>query len=422
MSSKRVLAWVLVCLVLLAPGAMAQEKVQITLWHHWSGNRIEMIDKMIADFQAEHPWIEVDHVFSGTVGAADRMGTLLLSGAAPEVMMVRSTYAFTFMSVGGFRPLDDLIARDGIDLNMFNQGDLRSFQLLGSTYALPSMSGSAWTNLMFYNKDIMTNSGVDPERPPQTWSEWRAAARQMTRMSAEGTVIQGGTHIPWLSQIGAWNNARYWSDDWRKAAVESPEAVEALDFMATLLDDTYGSWPAYIAYYRYGDSFWEGNSSIYFTNNSGFALAQEADFEWGVSLAPVNEKNPDAKPYGLVSSTWAYAIPATVSDAKLEAAWLFLKYLTTHEEGAGYFARAQGRPSPVIEFNRHSDYMLNPYWHVVIEALAYDVPVPPVNWQGIVDGAGDAVMNGTKHPQQALADADLALQKALDEYWATVSE
>lgn len=424
MSKVRIALMLSLCFMLLVvPTVGAQEPVELMLWHHWGGNRLEMIDKMIADFEAQYPWIKVEHVYSGTVGAADRMGTLLISGAAPEIMMVRGTYAFQFMSHGGFLALDDLIERDSIDLAMYNQGDLRSFQLLGSTYALPSMSGSAWTNLMFYNKDIMNNAGLDADHPFQTWTDWRSAAQRMARVGENGVVIQGGSHVPYLSQLAAWNGSLFWSDDWRQAQAETPETIEAVEFMSDLVADTYGTMAAHNAFYRYGDSFWEGVSSTFFTNNSGFAIAQEVDFDWGVALAPVNEKNPNAQPVGLVSSTWAYGIPATIPDEKLEAAWLFLKWITVEEEGAGYFSRVQGRPSPVIEFNRHPDYAFqNPYWNVVVAALAHDVAAPPVGVLGIIDSAGTEVVTGAKHPQQALADADRRIQVLLDQYWETVGE
>jgi hypothetical protein len=49
--------------------------------------------------------------------------------------------------------------------------------------------------------------------------------------------------------------------------------------------------------------------------------------------------------------------------------------------------------------------------------------VPPVtNALSIIDTAGNAVLSGTKHLQQALADADLAMQNALDEYWRVLEK
>lgn len=421
--ARRIGVLIVWCVALLLPQVLdAQERVQITFWHHWSANRLEMVDKMIADFETLYPWIEVEHVFSATTGAQDRMGTLLISGAAPEVMMVRGTYAFQFMRYGGFRDLDDLIARDEIDLSMFNSGDLRSFQLFDRTYALPGMSGSAWTNLMFYNKDLLSNAGIDPDRPPQTWTDWHTAARATTRLSESGMILQGGTAIPPFSHAGAWNGALYWSDDWRAANLVTQSAIETAEFLRDMVQELYGSHANFTSFYQASDRFLGGQSSFSFTNNSGFGVYQTADFEWGAALAPVNEQNPEAKPVGLVSSTWAYGIPATIAPEKLEAAWLFLKYITIVEDGGGWFSRVQGRPSPVIEFNQHLDYAQTPYWDVVIAALGYDVAAPPVNAISTIDRAGTQVISGATHPQQALSNAERLLQVLLDEYWQTVGE
>src|SRR5690606_11116902 len=191
----------LVVLLSVSPLAGAQEKVKITLWHHWS--LTDLVDEILQNFMAKYPWIEVESNFSSTAGAADRLGTMLVAGSAPEVIMLRSTYAFQFISLGGFLALDELAARDNVDLDMFNPGDLRSFQFLGSTYAFPSMSGSAWTNLMFYNRDMMDNAGLDSEQPPKTWNDWRTATLRMTQKDDSGGLIYLGSQIPALSQAVA---------------------------------------------------------------------------------------------------------------------------------------------------------------------------------------------------------------------------
>lgn len=417
--SKRTLCLTVALLAFLlvaSPLTGAQDKVKITLWHHWA--LTDLVDEIIADFEAKYPWIDVESNFSSTVGAADRLGTLLVSGAAPEVVMLRSTYAFQFISMGGFLQLDELAARDGLDLSIFNPGDLRSFQFQGGTYAFPSMSGSAWTNLMFYNRDMMDNAGLDSELPPKTWNDWRNATLRMTQMDESGGLVRAGSQVPLLWQAVAWNDGQFWSDDWTTAEAVKPETIETAEFMRDLVLDAYGDWATYYSFYSAGQSFWEGRLGFYFTNNSGFGHAANAPFRWGVTTAPVNSNNPNARPVNVVSSTWSYAIPASISDDKLEAAWLLLKYLTTNEDGGGYFARVQGRPSPVIDFNRHPDYLYgNPFWYVVLESLQYEITAPP-NVTGPMENAGTAIYNGSKHPQQALSDAQVQIQQALDAYWA----
>jgi ABC-type glycerol-3-phosphate transport system substrate-binding protein len=97
----------------------AQPTVKITLWHHWAP---ELIGEVIAGFQLRYPWIEVEHITSDYSKAVDRMAVLLATGAAPEVMMVNSAYAYQFMSLGSFLLLDDLLTRDNIQLSIRTSG------------------------------------------------------------------------------------------------------------------------------------------------------------------------------------------------------------------------------------------------------------------------------------------------------------
>ena len=183
--------------------------------------------------------------------------------------------------------------------------------------------------------------------------------------------------------------------------------------MRDVLLDAYGDYASYNTLYGAGQSFWEGRTGIFFTNNSGFGLARNADFRWGAATAPVNSNNPNSRPVNVVSSTWSYAIPATISDDKLEAAWLLLKYLTTEEEGGGYFARAQGRPSPVIDFNRHPDYQFGSRTGTSSSRrCGTRSPRRRTYWFRWMTPAPK--FYGSQHPQQALADAEIRIQQALD--------
>lgn len=413
----------LVLVLLLSAGvlALAQDKVTITLLHHWTGHRSEWVQQMLDKFMEEHPWIVAEQLVAPTAGRIERLTNSIISGASPEIVMVGSDYASPFMAQGGFLALDDLIARDGIDLDMYNIGDLRGFQFAGNTYGLPVMSGAAWTNLMVYNKDMLSDVGL-PETAPATWAEWREAALRMTRKDESGIAVRAGTTIPTIYMATYWNGDSLWSDDWRTATVGGPRTYETASFLTDLARDVYGNNSQYVAFVN-SRSFYNQDYGIWFINNSVFGFLKDVDFRWGAALAPVNEANPDAKPTGLVTSTWAYAIPASISDDKLEAAWLLLKYLTTDEEAAGWFARIQGRPSPIIAFNSHPDYMYeNPEWSVVIRAVENDIAAPPVALQQLLTPIGDRILDEAIAPTQGLADMQLVLQDALDTYWASLEQ
>lgn len=397
--------------------ALAQQKVEVTLMHHWTGHRTEWVQQMLDKFMEKYPWIEAKQLAFGTAGRVERLTNYIISGASPEIVQVASDYASPFMAQGGFLALDDLIARDGIDLDMYNIGDLRGFQFSGSTYALPVMSGAAWTNLMIYNKDMLADVGL-PDTAPATWTEWREAALRMTRKDDTGVTVRAGTTIPTIHVATYWNGDSLWSDDWKTATVGGPRTFETANFLTDLARDVYGSYSEYLQFVN-SRSFYNQDYGIWFINNSVFGFLKDVDFRWGAATAPVNDATPGAKPTGLVTSTWAYAIPSSIPEEKLEAAWLLLKYLATDEEAAGWFARIQGRPSPVIEFNSHPDYIYeNPEWSQVVRAVENDIPAPPVSLQNLLQPISDRILDEQISPTQGLADMQLVLQDALDTYWA----
>lgn len=403
---------------LLGASSVSAAKVEVTLWHHWDGGRETLVQQILDAFMAENPDIVAKQMFAPTAGAADKLTTFLVTGTSPEIVMVRSSYAPQMIRMGGLQSLDRLLARDGLSADLFIPGDLANFRDNGATYALPVISGAAWTNLMFYNKRLMAEAGLMAEAP-KTWAEWREMSVRMTKRDSSGRILTGGTEMPVPAFMAPWNGVQMWSSDWKKATVNNARMLETMNFLKDLLQAQYGSYEQYTAFNGTGfqNAFFLDKQGFSFRNSSAFAHLQTLDLDWGVGLAPRNQLHADTAPIGLVTSTWAYAIPAGLSGPKLEAAWKLLKWLTLHEQGGGLFARAQGRPSPVIKFNHHPDYRrTNPYWNTVIESIQYTVAAPPVNIE-VTTSPLVQFLTGKSHPQQALADAELALQLQLDALW-----
>ena len=125
-----------------------------------------------------------------------------------------------------------------------------------------------------------------------------------------------------------------------------------------------------------------------------------------------------------ISWGWGYVIPQGIPAEKQEAAWLFIKFLTTDARGSGYFMFAQGRPSPVRKFNQNPDYRkLNPAFDRLLMALETEVAIPslPIQNDIITPITNNfwPVINGSVEPREAVAKAAEQVQNALDKYWAT---
>ena len=175
--------------------------------------------------------------------------------------------------------------------------------------------------------------------------------------------------------------------------------------------------------------FIDGRDAIIGGNPSviGFLLTNAPKgFEWGVMPLPYNDARRDSQSRGVAGLQWGwgYVIPKGLPTDKQEAAWLFLKFLTTDERGGGYFMLEQGRPSPVARFNLNPEYTrkIGANWPLIIKYIANDVafPVIPVQqdiFNAVTNGLGPA-LQGTSDPEGTLKTINDQLQTILDKYWS----
>ena len=82
----------LMAVLMLSAVALAA-KTEVCLWHHWDRNREDMVQNMLDRFMAENPDVEATQMMTPPASRADKLITLLISGSAPEIVMVRSSYA-----------------------------------------------------------------------------------------------------------------------------------------------------------------------------------------------------------------------------------------------------------------------------------------------------------------------------------------
>jgi ABC-type glycerol-3-phosphate transport system substrate-binding protein len=99
-------------------------------------------------------------------------------------------------------------------------------------YGLPYLSAP---RVLIYREDLLAEAGFD--HPPQSWEELAEAAQRMT--VREGPVIElAGMNLPVSWQIFVqflWENGgRIFSEDGTRSLLDSPEAVEALQFYVDL--------------------------------------------------------------------------------------------------------------------------------------------------------------------------------------------
>ena len=126
-------------------------------------------------------------------------------GDPPVTSILLSTDMFTLIDEDAIVPFDDLIKTpdDQAWLESFYPAFMENSQTGGKTWGIPFQRS---TIVLYYNKEMFKEAGLDPNRPPANWKEQVEYAQKLTKRDASGKVTQWGMQIPssgfpyWLFQ------------------------------------------------------------------------------------------------------------------------------------------------------------------------------------------------------------------------------
>jgi multiple sugar transport system substrate-binding protein len=110
-----------------------------------------------------------------------KLGTRLAGGSAPCIVSMQSLRTGGYTT--GMRPLDDLIAKDGLDTGDFDKSIMAGLASGGKQYALPYDLGSL---VITYNKDMFQAAGVPAPTVGWTMADFESAAKKLTRNGKYG--------------------------------------------------------------------------------------------------------------------------------------------------------------------------------------------------------------------------------------------
>jgi multiple sugar transport system substrate-binding protein len=399
----------------------------------WGGARLEMIDAMIADFQALYPYITVEHTLLDQTDMVEKYLTAIAGGSPPDIIMIHGANHFqSFADQNALTALDDYVAADGMALDdIFYEADMDTYIYDGTVYALPLATG-AGMYIFHIDGDAFTAAGLDPVLPT-TWAELKETAEDLTIKDGDtftqiGFSPYGFTNYPFKEWLFL-NNGSLLSDDGKTVMFNSAEGLEVLTWMSDFYTDLYGGFDkvadlasATGSGYNERDSWYNGLVAMHVDCvwHNAQLVANAPDKNVISGLMPYNSDNPDAEVRNIVEGGWGYAIPKGAPNP--DAAWLLLKYATAGEGNLSFF-KAQGRPTPVIQWNEDPDMAVgNDHWDAYIANIeaSEKSPVSPVSSQinEIITRMTEEVLFGVKTPEEALADAEEDVQDILDDFWS----
>jgi multiple sugar transport system substrate-binding protein len=196
------------------------------------------------EFEKQHPNVNVEFEIVPNQGFGEKVTTAFFAGNAPEVIKDLQ-WNPDWARQGLLAPIDDyLTAEDRAD---FIDYALEGGLVDGQHYIWPwNNSNNGMGSTLLLNPAIFEERGVDsPAEPNRHWTldEFLAAAQQLTfDRNGDGnpdvyaiTLAAQDTHnmLAWLHRFGA----RLINEEGTEFVLNSPEGVEALQFMVDLIHE-----------------------------------------------------------------------------------------------------------------------------------------------------------------------------------------
>jgi multiple sugar transport system substrate-binding protein len=340
----------------------------------------------------------------------DKMVMAFLGGATPDVVKLATEGLPGFAEMGMFIPLDDYIKGP----RSINKGDFWDFiwEAPGIVWKdkIRAIPIDAMCFSLFYNKDLFKEAGLDPEKPPKTWEEFRSYAIQLTKdIDKDGKIDQWGFgppgwDLPFFTLVYQ-NDGEIWSKDPIRPRFNEAPGVEALQFLVDLIfKDKCTRSPAISPGEMSNDHiFGMGKIAMVISGPWWMAWMKTTypDINYGIAELPVGKQKANCA----FSSTFGISVHSKDPDA----AWEWLRYIMAYEQqldwGLARISIPSRRAAAEEAFIECPDFL------VFIEGLKYaraDHPIPGFDAVRQIFGpeftaALDPAIR--KDPKQALDDA-----------------
>ncbi|MGW0819404.1 ABC transporter substrate-binding protein [Streptomyces viridiviolaceus] len=188
----------------------------------------------VKQFEKANPNITVKP--KETVWQQETFEAMLAGGTMPTVMKVPYTEPQRLIGRGQLADVSKEF-KDIKNFSAIRDNLLRNAQdKEGRTFGVPV---EAYTLALVYNRELFEKAGLDPDAPPKTWDEVRTAADTIKKRTGRPGFLQmtndntGGWMFSALTYSFG-GTIQQTDGDRQKAAVDSPQAKQALELLRTL--------------------------------------------------------------------------------------------------------------------------------------------------------------------------------------------
>lgn len=378
---------------------------------NWGNTEEEKIaNEAIARFNENNPDVEVKQTCVPVTSWSDfiqKWITMSTSGEAPDVINIGLEAVQMAVSNDLLMPLDEIVSEDQ-DLSKVKEEYapvlLDGFSVDDNLYGLPN---GTQTMVMYYNKTMFDEAGLEYPKDGWTWDEFYEDAKKLTK--SDGSVYGFGLSSSYFQLTPWWStNNTALVDENQNPALNSKKMVESVEFLDKLVKEKVTPDPISSDVYTMFSSkqlamVGAGRWVLNTWQDAGLTNADFDCVQW-----PVNEKE------GSVFGGAAWCISKNTENKELSIE--LLKSLVSEETLKAVAAGGQQVP-PTESLATDTEIMgttpdnIEGIWKAVTVASPVTAPTYFGDLEQTTLRCMEEVFSGGKDVQQALDDA----QKEVEE-------
>jgi multiple sugar transport system substrate-binding protein len=314
------------------------------------------------------------------------------------------------------KPVDDYYTQSGNEADKLIPAAVQGATFEGTRYSVPM---NFTTLLLYWNKGMFKEAGLDPEKPPANWDQFADYAKKLTKdTNGDGKPEQYGLAIADHETIAMWpilfwqNGGGVVSEDGKKAMLGDPATIQAANHWVDLVRNDKIA-PIGLGGADADKLFQSKKAAMEIVGpwmTTGF---KDAGIDFGLAMPPAGPKEAVT-----LGTSVGFTVSAKADQRKTEAAYEFFKFWNSKESQV-YWSVHSGFPPNRTDISA-AELKENPY------VAAFAAPADKSRFylsnvqefqkvnETLFEPALQRVLNGKATVQDAFGKASSDIQTVLD--------
>ena len=407
---------------LVASLSAAQAQTEIQWWHAMGGELGAKLEEITRGFNDSQDEYRVVPSYKGTY--PETMTAAIAAFRAqqqPAIVQVFEVGTGTMMAAkGAIVPVHQLMQDQQADFdpNAFLPAVVGYYtDTEGNMLSMPFNSS---TPILYYNKTVFQEAGLDPETPPETWADVEEFSRKIIDSGAASCGFTTGW-ISWIQteNLSAWHNQPIGTEQngfggtSARLTLNGPVQVKHWENLKRLSDEGIFKYGGPVGGDNAPPMFYSQDCAMIMNSSDSRAgvIANATNFEVGYGMLPYYDDVEGAPQNSIIGGATLWVLSGRPEEEYAGVA-RFFEYLASPEVQADWASFSGYLPITQAAMDQMADfYAENPGADTGIRQITLNEPTENskglrfgnyVQIRGIIDEEFEQLLSGSKDAQAAL--------------------